>query len=239
MEAGVEFKSVRFFRKVFWMQKFIWMKFAVIPGIIITGQIPAFCQLMQDSSVQETQEGANTEYNVVNSSSGSGLPFNVDAFAVESTGGNPSTTNPGWSAEALDASSWLQSMGGTLSSWLDYTGETYTQAFPKNPVNVNAYVLNKPDMGGAISPDSSLDGFFFQGAPASTDRFMLVNVHGPAIVEGQRITDFGTVEVVPEPATLSLSGIGILLLCRRMKRPNQSPEPETVVLSSANPVLFN
>jgi hypothetical protein len=222
MEVGVELKSIRFFRKVFRMQKFIWMKFAAILGILLTGQIPAFCQLMQGFSVQETQEGANTEYNVVNSGSGSGLPFNIDAFAVESTGGNPSTTNPGWSAEALDASSWLQSMGGTFPSWLDYTGESYTQAFPKNPVNVNAYVLNEPDMGGAISPDNSLDGFFFQGAPASTDRFMFVNVHGPAIVEGQRITDFGTVEVVPEPATLSLSGIGILLLCWRMKRHNQS-----------------
>jgi hypothetical protein len=207
------------------MQKLIRMKFVAILAITLIGQTPAFCQLGQRFSVQEAQNGANTEYNVVNSSSGIGLPFNIDAFVVETTGGNPSTTNPGWSAEVLDASSWLQSMGGTLSSWLDYTGKSYTQAFPNDPANVNGYVLNEPNMGGAISPDSSLNGFFFQGAPASTDRFMLVNVHGPAIVEGQMITDFGTVEVVPEPTTLSLFGIGILLLCRRMKRPNHTLEP--------------
>ena len=178
--------------------------------------------------VQETQEGLNTEYNVVNNSSGIGLPFNIDAFAVESTGGSPSTTNPGWSAVSLNASSWLQSMGGTLTSWLDYTGETYTQAFPQDPASVNGYVLNQPGLGGEISRGSSLNGFFFQGAPASTDRFMLVNVHGPAIVEGQIITHFGTVEVVPEPTTVSLFGIGILLLCWRMKRPNKSQEPTAV-----------
>ena len=178
--------------------------------------------------VQETQEGLNTEYDVVNNSSGLGLPFDIDAFAVASTGGSPSTTNPGWSAVSVDASSWLQSMGGTLTSWLDYTGETYTQAFPQDPASVNGYVLNQPGLGGEISRGSSLSGFFFQGAPDSTDRFMLVNVHGPAIVEGQIITHFGTVEVVPEPTTVSLFGIGILLLCWRMKRPNQSPEPTAV-----------
>jgi hypothetical protein len=120
----------------------------------------------------------------------------------------------------LDASSWLQSMGGTLPSWLDYTGETYAQAFPKDPASVDGYVLDQPNLGSVISTGSSLDGFFFQGAPDSTDRFMLVNEHGPAIVEGQIITHFGTVEVVPEPTVLSLVGIGILVLCWRMKRPD-------------------
>ena len=177
----------------------------------------------QDFIVQETQEGLNTEYNVVNNSSGIGLPFNIDAFAVESTGGSPYTTNPGWSAVSLDASSWLQSMGGTLPSWLDYTGESYAQAFPQDPASVNGYVLNQPDLGGEISTGNSLNGFFLQGALVSADRFLLVNVHGSAIVEGQIITHFGTVEVVPEPTTLSLFGIGILFLCRRMKRPNKSP----------------
>jgi len=211
------------------MQKLIRMEFAAILAITLIGQAPAFCQLGQGFSgfsVQEAQNGANTEYNVVNSRSGIGLPFNIDAFVVETTGGNPSTTNPGWSAETLDASSWLQSMGGTLPSWLDYTGKSYIQAFPNNPANVNGYVLNEPNMGGAISPDSSLNGFFFQGAPVSTDRFMLINVHGPAIVLGQEITVSGTVEVVPEPTTLSLFGIGISLLCRRMKWPkNHTLEP--------------
>jgi hypothetical protein len=171
----------------------------------------------QNFIVQETQEGLNTEYNIINNSS---IPFNIDAFAVESTGGSPSTTNPGWSAVLLDASSWLQSMGGTLPSWLDYTGESYAQAFPKDPASINGYVLDQPDLGGEISMGDSLNGFFFQGAPDSTDRFMLVNVHGPAIVEGQNITHFGTVEVVPEPTILSSVGIGILVLCWRMKRPN-------------------
>jgi hypothetical protein len=173
--------------------------------------------------VQETQEGLNTEYNVINNSSGLGLPFNIDAFAVESTGGSPSTTNPGWSAVAVDASSWSQSMGGALPSWLDYTGESYTQAFPQDPASVNGYVLNQPDLGGEISTGSSLNGFFFQGAPVSDERFMLVNVHGPAIVEGQIITRFGTAEVVPEPTPLSFFGIGILLLCRRMRAGMASP----------------
>jgi hypothetical protein len=202
-------------------------------NIPITSLIAVSFALMQNVFgqgfiVQETQEGLDTEYNIINNSSGLGLPFNIDAFAVESAGSNPFTANPGWSAVTLDTSAWLQSMGGALPSWLDYTGETYAQAFPRNPASVNGYVLNQPDAGGEISAGNSLNGFFFQGAPVSTDRFMLVNVHGPAIVAGQMITHFGTVEIVPEPATLGLCGVGILLLFWRMKQPNKSPEPTAV-----------
>ncbi len=68
---------------------------------------------------------------------------------------------------------------------------------------MNGYVVDFGS-GRGIAPGTSLDGFFFQGAPSSTDHFLLVNDHGPVIVQGQPITDSGTVEVVPEPGSLSL-----------------------------------
>lgn len=198
------------------MQKLGRLKCVVIPALCVVTQTAAFCQGQpgQDRfSVQEMQEGANTEYNVINNSSDL---FAISAFAIKTTGGNPTTANPNWIAETLNASSWLQPMGGdsALPSWLDYTGLTYMQAFPADPAELNAYVVDDPGVagGGVISPGNSLAGFFFQGTAASTDRFMFVNDHGPAIIEGQIITAFGTVEVVPEPNIIALLGLGSAVL---------------------------
>src|SRR6266446_5605499 len=84
------------------------------------------------STVQEIQVGANTEYNVINNTNLFTVsPFTVVAFAVTSTGGDPFTSNPGWTAEKVDAAAWLQPMGGNPAnaSWADYTRMTYAQAF--------------------------------------------------------------------------------------------------------------
>lgn len=180
--------------------------------------------------VQELPLGPNTEYNVINNSNDFMLPFNIVAFAVKSGGGNPFTTNPNWTAQAVTAASWLQPMGGNPAnaSWADYTRMVYIQAFPGNPAEVNGFVVDFGS-GQAIADGTSLDGFFFQGAPGASDRFMLVGAHGPAIVEGQKITDFGTVQVVPEPGSL---GLGLVALatafcgqqCRKPIRPGRPSE---------------
>jgi hypothetical protein len=163
--------------------------------------------------VQEMPLGPSTEYNVINNSHDFTLPFTVVAFAVKSSGGNPFTTNPDWTAQAVTAASWLQPMGGNPAnaSWAEYTRLVYTQAFPSNPAEINGFVVAFGS-GQAIPEDSSLAGFFFQGAPGASDRFMLVSAHGPAIVEGQRITDFGNVQVVPEPASWPLLAAGLIAL---------------------------
>ncbi len=209
------------------MRKLDCFKYLTALTVILAGQIAAFGQPGpgQNLTVQEIQDGANTEYNVVNHTSGLVAMFNINAFAVASTGGNPNTTDAGWDAEALNSGTWSQAMGGVgsgLPSWFEYTGMTFAQAFPGNPTDVNGYT-HAPGMDTAITPGNSLDGFFFEGEPGSRDRFMLVNVHGPAIVEGQVITDFGTVEVVPEPGTFSLGAlvamcVGVRLVSHRFRK---------------------
>lgn len=202
------------------MQKFCGLKCTAILAVTLFSAIPAFCQRFPDSViVQETQEGANTELNVINNSSNAFFqqPFNIVAFAVRSfnDGDNPSTTEPGWTAEALTASLWTQPMGGgdsTLSTWADYTGEAYTMAFPDDPAEVNAYVT-VPGSSYIIAPSNSLNGFFFQGTPTilqmetglyENDRFLIVEGHGDVIIQGEQVTISGSVEVVPEPAVLNL-----------------------------------
>ena len=207
------------------MRKLICLRYLATLTVVLAGQIAAFGQPGPARTVQEIQEGANTEYNVVNDSSGLFPVFNIDAFAVASTGGNPFTADAGWIAEALNSGTWSQSMGGVgsgLPSWFEYTGMTFAQAFPGNPADVNGYT-HAPGMDAAIAPGNSLDGFFFEGEPDSRDRFMLVNVHGPAIVEGQLITEFGTVEVAPEPGTFGLSAlvamcVGVRVISHRLRK---------------------
>ncbi len=173
--------------------------------------------------VQETPLGVSTEYNIINNTNGLGtgvLPFYVVAFAIRSDAAGPFTTNPGWTAQELDATSWLQPMGGNPAnpSWLEYTRLTYSAAFPLNPPELNAFVANNIGSGPAIPPGGSLNGFLFQGPADPNDRFMLVAAHGPAIVEGQIITDFGRVDVVPEPDAFSLCLAAVVLLVQRARR---------------------
>ena len=191
------------------MQKFGWLKRAAIL-IALFSCAPAFCQGLPMRVVQEIQEGAITEFNVINTSNSLFTSsFDINAFVVtcKSGGGDPSTTNPGWTAEALDAASWLQPMGGSgsmLPTWLDYTGKTYIEEFPVDPAEANAYFTASAS-GDTITYGDSLDSFFFQGTPDAEDHFVLIRNHDPnVIVEGQQLTIGGTVEVVPEPDVLSL-----------------------------------
>ncbi|HUA67066.1 MAG TPA: PEP-CTERM sorting domain-containing protein, partial [Candidatus Saccharimonadales bacterium] len=167
----------------------------------------------------------------------------IIAFAVRSFSGGdvPSTTQPGWTAETLTAALWLQPMGGadsTLPSWAAYTGISYTDAFPEDPAEANAYVT-APGSPDVIAAGDSLDGFFFQGAPSTlqlgggvneTDRFLAVKDHGNVPI-GQpiiasRTTVSGSVEVVPEPSSLNLCLLAAAVLgianlfkvnCRRIR----------------------
>jgi hypothetical protein len=206
------------------MRKFDGFKSTVVLVVALFISAPAFGQgFGAGVTVQEIQEGGNTELNVINNSSDtvSPQPFNIVAFAIRSFNGgdNPSTTEPGWTAEALTAALWVQPMGGsgsTLSTWEAYTGETYTDAFPEDPAEVNAYVTT-PGSPDIITPGSSLNGFFFQGTPTArqigglpeTDQFLIVKGHGSGpiigpIIENESETETGSVEVVPEPGSLNL-----------------------------------
>jgi hypothetical protein len=204
------------FRKVV-VQKIVRFTHAVILGVASFTCASAFCQGLPMPVVQEIQEGAITEFNVINTSNSPfRSSFDINAFVVtsKSGGGNPSTTDPGWTAEALDAASWLQPMGGsssTLPTWLDYTGKTYTTEFPTDPAEVNAYVTASAS-GDTIPYGDSLNGFFFQGVPNASDQFLLIRNHDPnVIIEGQQLTMSGTVEVVAEPDGLNLCLLAVVL----------------------------
>ena len=196
------------FRKVV-MQKIGRPEYAAIFAMALFSSLPAFCQGLSTAVVQEIQDGADTEYNVINASNSVFGSFDINAFIVTSISGgdDPSTTDPGWTAEALDATLWSQPMGGggsTLPTWADYTGKTYIQEFPTDPTEVNAYVTASAS-GDSIAYGDSLDGFFFQGTTNENDHFLLIRNHDPnVIVEGQQLTISGMVEVVPEPNSLSL-----------------------------------
>jgi hypothetical protein len=133
--------------------------------------------------VYETQEGSNVEYAVANTSNLDPQPFDITAFVVSTTSANPnpSTSNLNWIAQSLSASTWTQAMGGgasTLPSWQQYSGLTYVQAYPSNPVRVNGYFLNYTFDSGSgdvsfpnnpIFPgEPTFGGFFFQGTAEST-----------------------------------------------------------------------
>jgi hypothetical protein len=199
------------------MQKFGWLKRAAIL-VALFSSAPAFCQGLPMPVVQEIQEGAIMEFNVINTSNSPFGSFDINAFIVTSTsgGGDPFTTDPGWTAEALDAASWSQPMGGSgsaLPTWEDYTGKAYTTEFPTDPAEVNAYVTASAS-GDTITYGDSLDGFFFQGTPDADDRFVLIRNHDPnVVIEGEQLTISGTVEVVPEPNSLSLC---LLAACSAM-----------------------
>jgi hypothetical protein len=120
-------------------------------------------------------EDGTTQYNVTNNFTGT--PFDIALLLVTTNGSNPSTTNADWSAEAVNATSWDQDMENEGLTWQQYTGLSYTQAFPNIPIKVNGYFLNytfNSDTGDVsfpsnpVIPGTSLGGFFFQGSPSST-----------------------------------------------------------------------
>jgi hypothetical protein len=103
------------------------------------------------------------------------LCLEIALFAITTTGDTPTTTNSTWTAESVTAGTWGSPMGTSLASWQQYTGLSYTQAFPSNPTKLNGYFLNYTFNSGAdtisfpgnpVIPGASLGGFFFQGSPS-------------------------------------------------------------------------
>lgn len=218
--------GIKLFRKVDVMHKLDRLKLIATLAVALFNSVPAFSQgVGLGVAVREIPEGANTEIKFINNSSNNFFPppFNIVACAVTSRNGgdNPSTTEPGWTAEALTAALWVQPMGGvgsTLPTWQIYIGMTYSNAFPAEPAEVNAYVTT-PGSAYVIAPGDSLNGFFFQGTPDpdqfgfGSDRFLAVKGHSGPIVEGESVTVSGMVEVaVPEPGTPGLCLLAIAIL---------------------------
>jgi hypothetical protein len=193
--------------------------------------------------VNETpQSNGTTEYQVFN---GTTSPeFDVSVFLSTTTGSTPTTTNSDWSTEAINATDWTESMGypavsePPLPTWQQYTGMTYTQAFPSDPIKVNGYYLDYTfnSDGDTVSfpasplvPGESLGGFFFAGDPGST--FLLA---GPADPEGTGVdsltigdadTFSGTSVDLPEPASLGLVAIAVCGLTQRRRRSTKFSKP--------------
>ena len=175
--------------------------------------------------IDEYPEGAMTEYTLHNQSQLSATQFDIAAFAITTTGNTPTTTNVGWIAQALNSNTWSSApMGGDIAgnlSWQQYTGMTWNQVFPTNPVKVNGYFDSYIWNSGAqtvsfpsapIYPaDPLFGGFFFQGTPSSD--FL---VAGPTDAsEPQPLSDFQSYEGisidVPEPSSLALSMLALAL----------------------------
>jgi hypothetical protein len=224
------------------MRKRFWMQWAIA---VVIGLVPAAKMLaisIAAAAVTEAQFPSNptlTQYTVTNNSNVSfpANPIDIAVFVSTTTGSSPSTTNTGWYAVSLDAAMWVQSMGepepilnSTLPTWQQYTGLTYTQAFPSSPVKVNGYFLDYAYDGTDISfpgaptfpgnpifPSQPLDGFFFTGSPSST--FL---VAGPAdgtttFAPGDVVTYSGTSTDTPEPTTLGLICLAAMGLMGRRR----------------------
>jgi hypothetical protein len=146
-------------------------------------------------TVQESPGGTLTQYSVLNNSQTTAHPFDITLLVVSttSTTPNPFTSNLNWIAESLSASTWTQAMGGgasTLLTWQQYTGMTYVQAYPGQPVRLNGYFLNYTFDSGSgdvafpsnpIHPGGSAFGGFFFTWPL--DSTFLV---GPAVRQRRR-----------------------------------------------------
>jgi hypothetical protein len=197
------------------------------------GVSPVWAIFVPPATVTETPQGnGSTEYNVSNTATNT---FDISVFLSTTTGSSPTTTNADWTAEALNANLWVAPMGfpdqTTDVTWAEYTGLSYTQAFPGAPTKLNGYFLNftfdsDTDTisypGAPIIPGAGLDGFFFTGDPSST-----YLVLGPAdssrdgtssFTEGSVDTYGGTSTDLPEPTGIGLAVLGIIRIAHRRER---------------------
>jgi hypothetical protein len=182
------------------------------------------------ATVQEAQFPADpikTQYTVNNTSTDStpGGKFDIALFVSTTTGNTPTTTNANWTAEAMSSGAWTTNMTGESLNWQQYTGLTYTQAFPADPVKLNGYFLHYNYTAGNISfpgtpilPGGNLSGFFFDGSPSST-----FFVAGPSdgttsFAPGNVVTYSGTSTDTPEPTTLGLMALAAAGLCSRRRK---------------------
>jgi hypothetical protein len=218
-----------------------------IAAVLIFGRAAVLHALPAVQVTESPQSGGTTEYTVTNNTFPNSPvvpnnPIDISVFLSTTTGSAPTTTNADWTAEALNDNLWDASMGFPAVSepanptWQQYTGMTYMQAFPNNPVKVNGYYLDFTFNSDSdtvsipntpIIPGASLGNFFFTGSPGST--FLIA---GPADPEGTGVeslmigdadTFSGTSVDLPEPASACLLAVGSLALLGRRRRRQHSP----------------
>lgn len=201
---------------------------ALFVGLAVTSQAVAL--RIVPVTVEETPVPGTdfTEYTLINDTNSQAIPFNFTIFASSTTGNTPSTTDTGWNAVALDATLWAEPITTGVPSWQQYTGLSYTQAFPSDPASVNGYFLNlafdsstgnTTFFGTPIAPGTNLTEFYFVGPPGS--QFV---VAGPTTAGSpEPLSNFqtftGSTIDLPEPTCLALFG-GMTLL--GLKRPRRS-----------------
>jgi PEP-CTERM motif-containing protein len=215
------------------MRTRLWMPSAAVASICFAAT--NLYAIQSAASVQETSGGSLTQYGVLNNTQITAHPFDITLFVASTISSNPTptTSNLNWIAQSLTASSWTQVMGGvsTLLTWQQYTGMTFTQVFPSNPLRLNGYFLNYTFDSGSgnvsfpadpIFPSDPIKrGFFFQGGLDST---FLVDGPSDATVPSPPSSFFSfenTTTDVPEPGSLSLclfALVGAAAFVRRTRR---------------------
>lgn len=184
---------------------------------------------MQEAPVIGT---GDIQYTVNNTSTtfSPGGKFDISLFLATTNGANPTTTDTGWNAEAVNATDWTLPMGASENfplTWQQYTGLSYTQAFPSIPIKVNGYFLNytfNSDTGDVafpanpLTPSTSLGGFFVTGSLDST--FL---VAGPtdgttSFAPGNVVTYSAATADVPEPTSVGLVAIAVCGFAMRRRR---------------------